>query len=874
MKKLIAIILSLSIFGSIGFAFDAQSLSLLGVKISSDETELALRKDFVTNVVDFIGLPHLSSSVQIFSDVPEEHANFGAIMAAYDSQLIYGNHNLQFMPDTPATYEDAIMIFIRLLGYDVYLNQGMDYRTVAINIGLTDGISYNPKDWLTHSDMQKLFSNVADIPTFEIEYNGMNYNYNENGDTLLEKYRNATILNGIVQGVGENVIELNARTREDYITINGQEYYTNGIDLSEYLGMYVEYVYVVENGTYTICAVSPIGKCTYVDINLRDIDDFNNMTIKYTDEQGKEKKVKLDTNVIISYNGTPISTFSPALFAGDNGSMRLIDNSGDSSVDVVLIEEYEDIFIGNIDTVNKIIYDKYRQTSGGSPVFVDLSSLDEEDIINSKGKPVEVKQLQRGMLISVLKTDTGVPVKAIVCSGIQDGIVTAFDSNRNIATVKQNQYYITQTCLDNYALCVGDNVEFYINVCGNVAAITTFGAGNVQFGYLMKLPYNPDDEVMSAWILTQDNVKIKCTINQKFTLNGVKNTHSYSTLLSEFSDTYGFLPQVVRFTLDSKGNVAMLDSVGSANEGSAPSLVSIYDKTSSMRYTTNGSSFSSKLIVDGAVIFQVPDESDPTKRGTYDDKKYKVISQANLINNRNYTVAAYSTDPQEFVADAFVVYDTSSSGTGMYDGENLSIVKSIGMTLNPEGDVVPLIEYCYNGEVYEFPVESNTVIDDALEDARVSNPGLELQVGDAIRIARNENNEINYIHYVYSIADGRNDTLAALSGTHAGSPIANSELNKYDYFVISLGHIYKFVNGNVYLAKKSVINTGAELGLDNLAAFKADTVPVVIYDPNEKETVRVANINELSESSGGVEGDFVLVKTYLGALNFIYVIRN
>ncbi len=875
MKKITALILALSLFGSIGSAFSSAALSTFGVKISEDGEELALRKDFISNIINFIGLSPLNDAKQIFNDVPPGHPNFGSIMTAYESGFIYGNHNLQFMPDTPITYEQAYTILIRVLGYDVYLKQGMDVVSVASRIGLSKGIEYKGDKWVNHGDMAKLFSNFVDIPTIDIKFDGVNYTYNENGDTLLEKYRDATVLQGLVQGVGEKIIEANAKSLNDSIVINGQIYDTNGQDFTEYLGMYVEYVYTEIDGVDMVLSISPIQKCTAIDVNLRDVENYVNRAIIYTDENGKDKKATLDSNVIVSYNGSPVSSFGAQLFSGDNGSVRLINNNSDSTIDVVLIEEYEDIFIGNIDVVNGIVYDKFKKTQGGSAVSVNLSNLDEEHLVNSRGKAVELKSLQRNTLLSVLKTDTGAVVKAIVCSKVDEGIITSMSSEGNTVFAGGKEYYVTDACVAVNNFKVGDNVEFYINVCSNAAAVITAGAGNVRYGYLMKLFYDSDIETTYAKILTTDNIKIRAKINTKFNLNGVRSSHSYSTIRSAFSDTNGFLPQLVRYTTDSEGNITMLDSVGSANEGGSPSLVSLYAKTSSMRYSSSGSSFGAKLIVDNALVFQVPDEDDPAKRGTYEDKKYIVSSTGNLINNRTYTVAAYSTEPTEFLADAFVVYDTTSSGVGMYDGEVFAVIKSIGQTLDADGEVVPRLEYIYKGEVYSYPVVSKSVVEDALEKPRETTPTLELKVGDAVRIALNEEGDkISYLQYVYSLTDGRDDTITNFSGYHEGILIPNNSLDKYDYFVLTTGHVYKIINNNIYFAKKSIINTGAELGLDNLVAFKAETVPVVIYDPNDEDILRVANLNELKESSDGVEGDFVLLKTYLGALQIIYVVRQ
>lgn len=875
MKKIIALIMSLCIFGNIGFAFDAQSLSQFGLNVSSDSQELALRKDFVANIVNFAGLAHLSDSEQVFSDVAPEHKDYGAIMAAYHASIIYGNDDLEFLPDVPVTYEEAINIFIRLLGYDVYLNQGMDYRMIAASIGLIDGLEIkDPKAWLNHGAMEKLFSNAISIPTLEMDYENGKYTYNENGKTILEKYRKAGLKEGLVQSVGDYTIEQNAKTYGDHIIIGGQTYNTNGKDFSSYLGMYVECLYIEQNGVNVILSISPVKKCTVTEITLSAIMSLDGTLIEYKDDSNKTRKVRLDKNVAVTYNGTPISTFGASLFAGDNGKIKFINNNNDSTIDVVIIEEYEDIFVGNIDTVNEIIYDKYRKTSGGAAVSVKLSSLDEEDFVSSNNKPVDIKKLQRETLVSVLKTDTGVPVKAIVCNKVEEGIITDINKSKNTIVVAGKEYYVTDVCMANYTLRVGDSVEMYINANGYVGAVISAGAGNVEFGYIMNMAYDIDEERIFAWILTKDNEQIRFNVNKKFTLNGVRDAHQYDATRAVFEDANGFLPQLVRYALGTDRSITMLDNEGSANEAGSPSLVSIYDKTSSMRYTSGGSSFSSKLIVDGAVIFQVPDEEEASKRGTYNKEKYKVISPSNLINNRNYSVAAYSTDPKEFVADAFVVYDTTSTGTGMYDGETLAVISGLAETIDDEGEVVPLIEYYYKGEKYEHPVESLSVVEDALESARESNPTLQLSIGDAIRLELNENSQISYMHYVYSISDGTDDTLASLSGYHSGSVIPNSELNKYDYFTISLGHIYKIINGNAYFAKKSIIQTGAELGLDNLAAYKADSVPVIVYDPNNDTKVTTATLNELTESSGGVAGEFVLIKTYLGALQFIYVIRN
>jgi len=245
--------------------------------------------------------------------------------------------------------------------------------------------------------MTKMFLNAMDIPMPEIKITNGQVEYSLDGDTVLERNYDVKKGRGIVRSAGEYALDENALTGKDYVVIEDEVFSAGGKDFGKYLGMKVDYFYTEDDGDLTVVAMEKSKQSEVYDFKLYEMERYENRKVYYITEKGKEKNIKLSEDVYILYNGSVITKFSEELFFGDNGNIKFICNDGDLC-DVVIINEYDDYFVDSIDLKNSVIYDKYNKDSKTKQArSLDLSELDEEDIVMANGKVSGIDTVNKGL---------------------------------------------------------------------------------------------------------------------------------------------------------------------------------------------------------------------------------------------------------------------------------------------------------------------------------------------------------------------------------------------------------------------------------------------------------------------------------------------
>lgn len=853
MKKIIALILALSLFGTSALAFSSSTLSQFGMNFSEDDSRLVLRVEFIDNILKLLFIEPQSSSPQVFSDVKETDSVYGIIMAAYDAGIIHGEPGMEFRPEEPVTYEEAIRILVDILNYDSYIGAGETYQSVASMIKLTDGIKYNNTAYVNEKDMSKLILNAIDIPMFEIKYDNIHHIQVE-GKTLLEK-NNIHKGRGIVQGVNRTAVDPGIKTGPKFVTIGSELFQTDGKNYDEYLGCSVDYLYHDDHGNYTLISMELSSETEIKTIQLDDVDSCQNRTLYYY-VNNKLKRAQFSSDVSIIYNGAPIEKMTEALFLGDNGFIKLISSDGSSMYDTVIITKYEDYFVDVVDVKNEIVYDKYN-VENGLQRSLDLSNIDDDKIVDKNGKSVEISDISKYNVLSVLIKDNGEIEKVIVNSTSIEGVIRKVQSTDNYILIDKTGYKGTDILFNNENISVTLSGTFYLNANNMIAGIYIENKGETQYGYIRKVWENEGGGSLGARILTTDNQTKVFEFKNKFSIDGERDNHSLTKLEGVLSDSNGFLPQVIRYSTDSEGRISYLDTVKSNGKGQYDSLKNIYEKKSNIRFRNAASNFGNHLLIGAdTIMFRVPDETDPLLRGTYAASKYRVITKADLIAELPYTVAGYTSKENQLLPELIVNYAVTNQ---IKTSSPICVVTEVNAALNADGDEVICISYISMDGEDEAVLESKDVIDGEIN----------IKEGDVIRVAKNAGGEIEFLQYIYSIDDEMDDT------TNFRSSVANSALDAHASFILTKGYLFKKVDNVIALARKSVIESGEELTLDDMVTYDASSTVVIIYDSSRQyNKAYIGNIAELVECVNGNLGDFVICHTNNSALKTIYVIKK
>ena len=180
MKKILSIILiCLQLLTITAFAdgiqlTDAQKEDLynLGIMTGDENGDLRLN-DNITRaeaakmicVAGNIKLPS-NKGEKIFDDVATNHWAYQYIHAAKDSNIVNGDGNGNFNPESNVTNEEIVKMIVCMLGYKEMAEQQSGYpagyTATASRIGITNNLNLKTKTPATRNDVAIMISNALD----------------------------------------------------------------------------------------------------------------------------------------------------------------------------------------------------------------------------------------------------------------------------------------------------------------------------------------------------------------------------------------------------------------------------------------------------------------------------------------------------------------------------------------------------------------------------------------------------------------------------------------------------------------------------------------------------------------------------------------
>ncbi|RKD33504.1 S-layer homology domain-containing protein [Thermohalobacter berrensis] len=259
MRKVLSVLLVLSlVFGSFSFAFAASDieghkyedavkrLNALGLVQGDDRgfapDDTITRAEFATLVVRALGyeeVAEVSKGATNFTDVPATHWASGYINIASSMGLINGYGDGQFGPEDQITYEQAITLMVRALGYKQdALDKGgypVGYMLVAKDLDITDGIDDGVVGVpATRGIVFKLMDNSLTVDMMVKEGTGEDATWKvEEGKTILGELGNEKVTARVVDfNADDNEITLEGE-KDAFIVPEGFDYEANfGLELT------------------------------------------------------------------------------------------------------------------------------------------------------------------------------------------------------------------------------------------------------------------------------------------------------------------------------------------------------------------------------------------------------------------------------------------------------------------------------------------------------------------------------------------------------------------------------------------------------------------------------------------------------------------
>ena len=180
MKRVLTIIIVMLML--LGVTAKAQNFSfgILNSKeaipegLKADSEDVVSRGAFASVAAAVAGMEKREAVDTVFSDVSKDFEHSGAIQAVYEGGFMSGIGDGKFGLDLPITGNQAVAVFVRILGYDIvaqhYGGWPDGYTRVAQSLGLFKAFSGLATEPLKKSDLWKLCDLVMETPVGTTDY--------------------------------------------------------------------------------------------------------------------------------------------------------------------------------------------------------------------------------------------------------------------------------------------------------------------------------------------------------------------------------------------------------------------------------------------------------------------------------------------------------------------------------------------------------------------------------------------------------------------------------------------------------------------------------------------------------------------------------
>lgn len=661
-KKLLALLLSLSvIFTSFGVMAEEpvtnvavkppvpiesaeydilQALGFIGedVKLLNGDSAFT-RAQFIGTlfkVAGFADVEYIESELT-FADVNETTLYKDEIQYFYNAGYINGTSAYEFSPNNPITYQQAAKIICDLLGYKdfaisrygndmnafVSMAQRLDLNhNMAVTSVITPLTAQNAIIMLYNAGRAKVFD-----PSYYTSDGDVVYN-NWNGEELFVKNSDIYYGEGVMQSNGIVSI-VSSDPNESFARINGVDYKLSDIDLTGLVGFNVEFHYKEQNGIKTLIWAGLKDNNDMLVIKASELEpddgryDLNTIVYK---KNKKNIVLELDDFCDVIYNNSLYNSYNIDDITPEMGFIRLLDRNNDKKYDLVVVEEYENIFAINYSSSLSYFSDKY-----GNPVrlgdfenvkiYRDGKEITADEVgVNTvltcvASKPKANPSQKRASL--VIYANTELYTSKLVSYSIEDGKSTY--EFENITTQLAPSYENLDTSKYNkISPLPGRLYIIYLDREGNIAEIQENSDGYLEYAYVIDAWVNdeiwaPDNSVVFRLLLkngsfvnaaTRKKVRFKnasAPVVNNATGMDIYNT---SSLWKDGAVDGTIDEQVVRVTINGEGEITEFEL---AVNNSDPEGYGYLDGEFSLDYegepsigdSNNGYIMASRYIPDG-----------------------------------------------------------------------------------------------------------------------------------------------------------------------------------------------------------------------------------------------------------------------------------
>ncbi len=786
------------------------------------------RAEFTAVIIRMLG-KKAAVTESIFTDVPSSHWAYKEISTAAELGLVEGTGNSMFSPNDTVTASQVMKILVSAIGYSklAEANGGYPYgyNDVASELKLYDkaGIS---GDTINRGQIAIVIKNALDAKTPEYYFDSENVHESFNGESMLNKYLKLKKDKAVVDGVnGSSLYDVNVFTSENYLSINGVEYYSEIPNLEDYLGLTVTYYYT-DDASRAVPEVVAILVDSINEVKViesEDLEDFIDGYLYYL-EGDKSKKEEITTRTYVMYNGSALrGTYTRTEIVPDNGRVTLIDNNRDGTWDVYLID---DVKIGVVNIINTSSGSIYLRRST-DPISFHATDDIIEVYDSETGEKMTLSSIQPGDVVSIRasKNTQGIKkLKIVISEKSVLGSLTSKDSNENIIEIDGVEYKCASS-FDYNSVSLGDQGEFYLSDEDFVAEFEGRSVKRGIYGYLKRAWIDEDTEDLMLRVFAQDGSWNTYTASDKIRIDGVKHT-SATLARDNIRNIDSTFYQPIKFSVNNLGVMIELDTTSDVEDINDDTRltppVSIDASVESddnlfwastgiigMRYGTTGDT----------IMMVLPENRDS-------EEDYKIITTASFKTYGYYTLDGYNMGTNNVFE--FVIFKNPSQLTGT--SNSVFIVESKTESLNSYDEPsYHITGYC-NGQFAEYYLEPNQANQSKISD---------VEKGDVLTVSISARNEIeSFDKKFYLEAElGQGVSLPSGAISDVTTSIGTFATDYYAYGKV------KANEDNMMLVELYATPTPISL----LVNVSGNLFNIYYYDA-DKEEVRLGSLSDIMDS--------------------------
>lgn len=771
---------------------------------------------------------------------------------------VFTNGGTRFSPSENITFSEAVSWLMNATGWGIKAQakggKFAQYAKLANQCDLFrifDKNSFSENTELDTASVIKLFYDAANAKLFSADAisNGEASYSTKSNDTIFTLVFDACYIEGKVTADKYTAMYVNSQACDKgYIRINKKDLKYGGDDYDTLIGTNVKAFYN-DDSDDIIALVCDEDENQAIKLEAGDIISFANHNLKYSDENGKTKSIKMSADTALIYNNSAVAgNFDGVLKNLKCAFVTVYRNADSGKYDVIVVDEYINAQIKDVEAAYEVVYtdskvmpkveignyeySKFLSADGGSKVFL-------AGIFPNDG--VSIKASKNGSIIVMYFSKKTV-------SGVVEGV-----SKKNgvtTVTIDGKAYNIARDRDFASDVKIGNVYTFITNLFDELISIKiASGENNSMLGYIYGYSEtNGLSSDVSVKVFTQEGVHGAYKLADKVTVDGSRmNASEAKSKL--FDDTGKFKRTLIRFSVNNDDEIALIDTPASTQEErEGEGTLWEVSPLASLKYNHREDVFKPNLIVakNYTYVFIVPSDKTLT-----DENRFGVMLYGGYTYpfgwSGNYNVAGYKYDTLYKPLEA-VIWEFNADS--QYDGKRLMVIDKVEQKGDDNGvytAVSGMAEGIYTTvSTYDASLVSGIGEGDTVVYTTV--PG---------------NSNIATIAKVLDY-DPDTKTVTQAWGSDFEGTVHNTKGN--------FGYVRKFQR-NVNGAKESYMRIGN--GENEIQfSFDESKAPLVIYDDGEFILNDYSTIKSSEHTGVDTDGDYIYVCGYYPYITYTIVYKS